>query len=136
MRIPALSLAASLILLGAPAFAQSTPHAGAGQNASGNSTAATANSSDAGMSGGGVSMDTQQKIRHSLEQSGFKNVQVIPAAFLIRAQAPDGSRIVMEVTPDQVEGVVEHMPATGSSSGGNQSGHQSGTSSGNNSTGR
>ena len=45
--------------------------------------------------GYGVTADTQQKIRQSLEQSGFRNVQVVPQSFVVRAQAPDGSRIVM-----------------------------------------
>jgi hypothetical protein len=53
-------------------------------------------------SGGyGVTNDTQQKIRQSLEQSGFKNVSVVPQSFVVRAQAPDGSHIVMFMSPDQ-----------------------------------
>ncbi|MBV8333987.1 MAG: hypothetical protein JO358_00775 [Alphaproteobacteria bacterium] len=51
--------------------------------------------------GYGVTADTQQKIRQSLEQSGFRNVQVVPQSFVVRAQAPDGSRIVMFMSPDQ-----------------------------------
>jgi hypothetical protein len=49
----------------------------------------------------GITADTQQKIRQSLEQSGFRNVQVVPQSFVVRAQAPDGSNIVMFMSPDQ-----------------------------------
>ncbi|HKS89070.1 MAG TPA: hypothetical protein VJR70_06485 [Stellaceae bacterium] len=61
----------------------------------------------------GLTQDTQRRIRQSLEQNGFHNVQVMPEAFIIRAQAPDGSRIVMQVGPDMVQGFAVH---TGSSS--------------------
>lgn len=60
-----------------------------------------------------VSADTQQKIRQSLEQSGFKNIQVLPEAFVIRAQAPDGSHIAMLLSPDQVTEVVTGNAKTG-----------------------
>ncbi len=66
--------------------------------------------------GPGVTFDTQRRLRQSLEQNGFRNVQVVPESFMIRAQAPDGSRVVMEVSPDMVQGVVEN---TGSSTGHN-----------------
>ena len=56
--------------------------------------------------GAAVTLDTQQKLKQSLEKNGFKHVVVIPGADLIRAQAPDGSNIVMEITPDHVAGVV------------------------------
>jgi hypothetical protein len=58
-------------------------------------------------------MDTQQKIRQSLEQSGFKDIRVVPESFVIHAQAPDGSHVVMMMTPEMTAGVIEH---TGSSS--------------------
>jgi hypothetical protein len=49
----------------------------------------------------GITADTQQKIRQSLEQSGFRNVQVMPQSFVVRAQAPDGSHLVMFMSPDR-----------------------------------
>ncbi len=60
-----------------------------------------------------VTADTRQKIAQSLEQSGFKDIRVTPEAFVIHAQAPDGSRVVMLLRPDQVTGVIEQ---SGSSS--------------------
>jgi hypothetical protein len=38
---------------------------------------------------------------------------VVPEAYVIHAQAPDGSKIVMEISPDQMQAVIER---TGSSS--------------------
>jgi hypothetical protein len=61
---------------------------------------------------GDVTVDTKNRIRQSLVQSGFRDVQVMPEAFIIRAQAPDGSHVVMLLRPDEVTGVIEQ---TGSS---------------------
>jgi hypothetical protein len=40
-------------------------------------------------------------------------VVVVPEAYIIHAQAPDGSKIVMEVSPDRMQALIER---TGSSS--------------------
>jgi hypothetical protein len=79
--------------------------------------------------GDGVSADTQQKIRQSLERSGFRNVQVVPQSFVVRAQAPDGSRIVMFMSPDRFAELALQNANQGMS--GNQNANQgmSGTSS-------
>ena len=77
-----------------------------------------------------VSSATRGKIKDSLEQSGFKNVQVVPQAYLIRAEAPDGSRVVMQVNPEGLSGVVVEQPqGTGSSSTGSDSSTSSSSSS-------
>jgi hypothetical protein len=65
-----------------------------------------------------VTLDTQKKLKQSLEQSGFKNVVVVPEAFIIHAQAPDGSKIVMEVSPDQMQAVIERTGSSSPQSGG------------------
>lgn len=70
-------------------------------------------SSDTWRNGWNVTADTQQKLKQSLEQTGFKNVMVAPSSFVVHAQAPDGSHIVMLVSPDQLNAMV--TPATGSS---------------------
>ena len=57
-----------------------------------------------------VTLDTQQKLKQSLQQSDFKKVVVVPEAY-IHAQAPDGSKIVMEVSPDQMQAVIERVTA-------------------------
>jgi hypothetical protein len=62
-----------------------------------------------------VTFSTRGKIKESLEQSGFKHVQVLPQAYLIRATAPDGSRVVMQVSPEGLYGVVvNHSDQEGS----------------------
>jgi len=112
MRVPAFPIVASLVLFAAPAFAQSSTTTGATTEQSGVTTPA------AGWHHGmGVSTDTKEKMRQSLEQSGFKNVSVTPEAFVIRAQAPDGSHVVMLLRPDEMTGIVE----SGSSSEPNNS---------------
>jgi hypothetical protein len=75
----------------------------------------------------GVSTDTSRQVRQSLERNGFKDIQVVPEAFVIRANAPDGSRIVMEVTPDEVEGIVDAPSGSGSASSGSASSGSNGS---------
>ncbi len=64
--------------------------------------------------GANVTSDTRERIRQSLLQSGFRDVNVTPEAFVIHAMAPDGSHIVMLLRPDELTGVIE----SGSSNGG------------------
>ena len=120
MRLAGLSIVMSLALFAAPVFAQSSTTA--------TSPTTSSNASNPSRDHG-VSMDTQQKIRHSLEQNGFKNVQVIPQSFVIRAQAPDGSRVVMEVSPDQFEEVIAPPVRSGNSTSPNRSNLQGSTNS-------
>jgi hypothetical protein len=105
MRVPAFATIASFVLLAAPALAQTTSMTG-GQLSDASTSSRVAPDT-------AVTLDTQQKLKQSLEQSGFKKVVVVPEAFIIHAQAPDGSKIVMEVSPDQMQAVIER---TGSSS--------------------
>ena len=76
-----------------------------------------------------VSSATQGQIRSSLEASGFKNVTVLPQSYLIRATAPDGSQVVMQVSSDGVYGVVVNSTDQASSSGTGGSTSTGGTSS-------
>ena len=116
MRIRAFPIIASFALFAAPALAQTsgvTSNQPSGMTS--NQPYGTSNSPNA--SSGqqqGVTVDTQQKIRQSLENSGFRNVQVLPEAFVIRAQAPDGSRVVMLLRPDELVSMIQ---PTGTQSG-------------------
>ena len=96
------AIASALILIGGSAAWAQTAQTNI------NSGALSGTQSEWGQSSPGpkVTADTQQKIRQSLEQSGFKDVHVVPESFVVRAQAPDGSRIVMLLSPDEVNGVV------------------------------
>ena len=105
MRVPSFPMIASFVLFAAPAFAQTTSMTGGQLSYSPTSSRLPPDTV--------VTLDTQQKLKQSIEQNGFKNVIVVPEAYVIHAQAPDGSKIVMEVSPDQVQAVIER---TGSSS--------------------
>lgn len=115
--IKSAALASVLVLAaGSMAWAESSNYRGEG----GQSSTAQQQSALGQSSPGSVTADTQQKIRQSLEQSGFKDIQVVPESFVVRAQAPDGSRIVMLLSPDQLTGVV--MSNTGHGMQGSNSG--------------
>ena len=155
MRFAAAPLALSLALLAVPALAQSSvngvdnetnQHPSVSGNYSSNNNGSSAdqqnrnlgatNRSEGRFAGNnnqpGLTYDTQQKIRQSLEQNGFRNVQVTPEAFVIRAQAPDGSRVLMEVTPDQFAEAVQPNTSTRSSHSGQMNSNSSGSSSNDN----
>ena len=109
MHFPALPIIASVVMLAAaPVLAQST---------SGSSRNDTSTSSSQVPPDTAVTVDTQQKLKQSLEQNGFKNVLVVPEAYVIHAQAPDGSKIVMEVAADQMRAVIERTGSSPPSSG-------------------
>jgi hypothetical protein len=112
------ALASALLLMGgSAAWSQtSSSNPGTQQNNMGSSTQSAGGQSSPGAS---VSADTQQKIRQSLEQSGFKDIRVVPETFVVRAQAPDRSRIVMLLSPDQISEVV--MPNANQGTQGNSS---------------
>jgi hypothetical protein len=98
------ALAGALLLIGEPAaWAQGAP-----SNTASQANMNTGMQSEWGQSspGGKITTDTQQKIRQSLEQSGFKDIRVVPESFVVHAQAPDGSRNVMLLSPEEVSGVV------------------------------
>ena len=100
MRFPALPIITSVVILAAPAFAQTSGMSGSSRSDNPSSTSSSQLPPDTA-----VTVDTQQKLKQSLEQNGFKNV--VPEAYAIHAQAPDGSKIVMEVSPDQMRAVIE-----------------------------
>src|ERR1700730_6410223 len=106
MRFPALPIIAAVVMLAAPALAQTASY-GSSSSSSSQLPPDTA-----------VNVDTQQKLKQSLEQNGFKDVVVVPRAYAIRAQAPDGSKIVMEVGPDQMHAIIERTGGSSSTSGG------------------
>src|ERR1700730_3709172 len=102
MRFPALPIIAAVVMLAVPALAQTTSTSGSSRGDNPSSTSSSQLPPDTG-----VNHDTQQNLKQLLEQNGFKNVIVVPEAYAIHAQAPDGSKIVMEVSPDQMRAVIE-----------------------------
>jgi len=99
MRIPAFPIIASFALVAAPAFAQTSNMTGG--RLSDDSTSSRLPPDTA------VTLDTQQRLKQSLEQSSFKNVVVMPEACIIHAKAPDRLKIVMKISPDQIQAVIE-----------------------------
>jgi hypothetical protein len=73
----------------------------------------------------------RQKVKQDLEQAGFKNVQVMPESFLVRAQNKEGQPVMMIINPDSVTAVTALTPSGGSSGaaqgGSSSSGSQGGT---------
>lgn len=121
MRHPTLLLVASFIMLAGPAVAQTSSTTGSSARNDASSSSSSASSSSQLPRDTAVTVDTQQKLKQSLEQSGFKNVLVLPEAYIIHAQAPDGSKIVMEISPDQMQAVIDR---TGSSTPPSDSTHR------------
>lgn len=80
--------------------------------------------SQAGTSGSG-GVPIRQKIQQDLEQAGFKNVQVMPESFLVRAQNKDGQSVLMVINPDSVTAVT--MAGGGGTTGAPHAGSGSAT---------
>jgi hypothetical protein len=109
---------AAAALFATPALAQGT-----GSSSSSNAQAGHPGTTP---NGAKITAETQQKLRQSLDQSGFTNIQIVAESFLVRAQAPDGSHVLMTVSPDEVAGIVT---PTGSAQSGSSTGTGAGTSS-------
>ncbi|MGH7036689.1 MAG: hypothetical protein ACREFK_19800 [Stellaceae bacterium] len=124
MRLSIIPIVASFALLVAPAFAATS-----GATVPNTQTATPAQNLASNTMQ--VSRDTQQKLEQSLKQSGFHDVTVAPRTFIIHAQAPDGSRIVMVVGPDMAHGVImsgSSSPSNSSMQNGSLNAEHSGTS--------
>jgi hypothetical protein len=119
MRIPAFPIIVSFALLAAPAFAQNSS-TGTTPEQSGVSA-----SSNTDRHGSSVTPDARQKLIQSLDQSGFKNVRVTAESFIIHAQAPDGSNIVMLLGPDEMTGMIQPSGSSSEPSSPTQSGSPS-----------
>jgi hypothetical protein len=86
------TLAAVLALAAAPASAQPPDSKRA---ASPTATQPSPSSGTAGQQ----STAAQVKLRQSLEQAGFKQVQIVDAAYLVHARTSDGNRAIMYIDP-------------------------------------
>lgn len=84
--------------------------------------AGTTSQTTAGQSGSGQTVQmqamSQDKLRSTLEQAGFQDIQIIDAAYLVRAQSPDGDQVMMFLNP----------PASATQAGMQGSGSQAGSS--------
>lgn len=103
---PILVPAIGLALMAAPAFAQSSGQSGSTQG-----------QGSSAQSGSQMHAMSQDNLRKQLQQAGFKNVQIIDAAYLVQAQTSDGNTVFMTVNPPAMSG----SSSTSSSSGGDSS---------------
>jgi hypothetical protein len=109
--ISALFLAAAL---STPVLAQSSNQQGQKSQTTGQQQAQGSAQSKSGAASHAM---TQQKLRSSLEQAGFKEVTIVDAAYLVQAKTSDGDEVLMTINP----------PMMGSNTSANASGN-SGTS--------
>ncbi len=101
MRLTTLSLVASALMIAAPAFAQT-------------STTNPSNQSSQQMKSQHTGAQAEAQLRQTLEKAGFKNIRIRPEAYVVHAQAADGSHVTMMISPDEVEGVVERSGTSNS----------------------
>lgn len=67
---------------------------------------------------------TQSKLRETLQKAGFRNVQIVDAAYLVQAQTEDGQPVMMVINPPSTAGSA--MAPGGASAGSGSSGSGSG----------
>jgi len=68
---------------------------------SGQATSGSGSSSSSGSSGKGSQTQamSQKQLKQAMEKSGFKDVQVVHAAYVVNATTPDGKRVTMTISP-------------------------------------
>lgn len=98
-------------LLAAPAFAQTS-----GGSSSDATEGQTGQSAQAGSSSQ-MSAASQEKVRNQLTQAGFKQVEILDASYLVRAQTEEGNTVLMVIDP----------PMGGMGSGGSTNGSTDGS---------
>ncbi len=65
------------------------------------------------------STSVQARVKSNLEQAGFKNVQIMPSSFLVRATDTDGNPVMMVINPDSVTAVTDLSVGRQGSAGSN-----------------
>ncbi len=107
------------MLITAPALvaqAQAPTTGGSAPSSSGASGTSSGTSSGPGHSGQArPTAMTQDKLRQTLQQAGFQNVQILDASYLVQAKTKDGDPVVMIVNPPAMSGMAGSGSASGSS---------------------
>lgn len=70
-------------------------------------------------------MQSQTALQQSLQQAGFKDVHITARSYVVHAKGPDGSPVVMMITPDSITGIVanpQSAQAPGLDQGNNNNG--------------
>jgi hypothetical protein len=108
MRIPLLPVAATLALLAGPALAIDTPT----QDGSAGDHSATNAGTPSQQHAGQNTAALEEHLRQSLKHAGFSEIQIMPAAFIVRAKGQDGTMVTMMIQPDEIEGVTVAPPGS------------------------
>ena len=98
-----LHAAIALGFAAAPAVAQAQSSTNHNQSNTAGQTSTQTNAASLG--------PVAQKLQQDLEQSGFKNVHVMPESFLVRANDKDGHPVMMIVNPDSLTAVTQLLNA-------------------------
>jgi len=57
-----------------------------------------------------------QSVRSSLARAGYKDIQMVPDSFVVRAKDPNGASVMMVLSPDSITVMTEAAPAETSGS--------------------
>lgn len=113
--ISALGLA---LVASVPALAQSSQ---TGQSSSSKGQGAATQSSTQ------IHAMSQDNLRKQLQQAGFKNIEILDAAYLVQAQTSDGNSVFMTINPPAMSGSSSasgNASGSGASNGSSASGGQ------------
>ncbi len=97
-------IAAASLLVCFPALAQNVTNSPPQQDAQ---TAAPQDQGAQPDQGQSATAEIAQQIKSNLEQAGFKNIKLVPSAFIVRAEDQNGNPVVMVVNPDSITAVSE-----------------------------
>jgi hypothetical protein len=127
MRIqPTLPIVAALgLALAGPAMAQSQGGSGS-STTPGTTLGATQGTTQAqspapgqqGRTGSQAQAMSQQQLRQQLTQAGFRDVQIVDAAYLVQARTQDGNTVLMMINPPSAGGMQGASMGSGASTSG------------------
>ena len=106
--------------LATPAFAQTS--AANGQNTMSNDPNATNTDQSAvynGNSNGQAAMHIGRALRAELTKSGFRNINIVPTSFMVRATDSQGNPVMMVVSPDSVTAIMQETAGANTANTGN-----------------
>jgi hypothetical protein len=106
--------------LATPAFAQT--NAANGQNAMRNDQNATNTDQSEvynGNSNGEAAMHIGRALRAELTKSGFRNINIVPTSFMVRATDSQGNPVMMVVSPDSVTAIMQETAGANTANTGN-----------------
>jgi hypothetical protein len=92
--------------LATPAFAQNATNTDQSEVYNGNSN-------------GEAAMHIGRALRAELTKSGFKNINIVPTSFMVRATDSQGNPVMMVVSPDSVTAIMQETAGANTANTGN-----------------